>query len=234
VKNFKVKAGEMFAILEAIDVAKNHPAKQILIVSDSLSALKALSKYNFTESLTTIVRNAINDAEQEFTLLWIPSHVGIAGNDKADSLAKNSLTLHPKKWLTKTDALKYCNRKIWQKFQSLWDEEKPENLLKKIKPQITNKKTLNSLNRRDQMIITRLRIGHTRATHKYLFKTDKIKEKCNCNNDLTVDHILNNCKIFEKSRKKFKINVNTLKSDNSKDLIRIIKYLKEIKLYNDL
>lgn len=53
--------------------------------------------------------------------------------------------------------------------------------------------TWDTLNRREQAVITRLRIGHTRLTHTHLI-TKENPPLCNtCDTQITVEHILNIC-----------------------------------------
>ena len=66
--------------------------KLILIISDSKSALGGLkdiqSKNNIVIKIRTILTETFNT---NCSFLWVPSHLSIEGNEKADILAKNSL-----------------------------------------------------------------------------------------------------------------------------------------------
>jgi hypothetical protein len=119
-------------------------------------------------------------------------------------------------------------------FDKYWKEQPRNNILKTSKKDTKKSLELSSLKRKDAIIITRLRIGHTRLTHKYLFTRMKQKEKCHCNEDLTVKHILADCKYFENIRNKHNVNITDLKSKNKKNLMKIINYLKEIQLYEEI
>ena len=73
--------------------------KKILICSDSLSAAEALesqksntSRPDLTQRIHKISQTLKTQYNMSLTLLWIPSHVGILGNEKADSLAKKALS----------------------------------------------------------------------------------------------------------------------------------------------
>uniref|UniRef100_A0ABD2XQX7 RNase H type-1 domain-containing protein n=1 Tax=Trichogramma kaykai TaxID=54128 RepID=A0ABD2XQX7_9HYME len=64
-----------------------------LIFSDSESALKALSSFQCNSPLISKLRLKLFIADKNninVVLQWIPSHVGILGNEKADTMAKEA------------------------------------------------------------------------------------------------------------------------------------------------
>ena len=79
-------------------------------------------------------------------------------------------------------------RDVWQ---AKWDEC-CSNKLHSVKPRL-GYCSVTHLSRRDAVILRRLRIGHTRVTHKYLLSGDSqpLCNKCKCS--LTVKHILLEC-----------------------------------------
>ena len=48
---------------------------------------------NARHYLITLIREMLCNQEGKIVLEWIPGHIGIAGNERADTLAKESLTL---------------------------------------------------------------------------------------------------------------------------------------------
>ncbi|KAF0758288.1 Uncharacterized protein FWK35_00021495 [Aphis craccivora] len=92
------------------------------------------------------------------------------------------------------------------------------------------------LNRKDETIINRFRIGHTFATltHNYLMarKDPPICETCGV--EFTVKHIIIDCSKYADSRSKHSILYQlseTLQPDLQSN-INIVNFLKETKLYN--
>ena len=85
-------------------------------------------------SLITLIREMLCNQELKIILEWIPGHVGIAGNEKADTPAKESVTL----LITSNIpvALPDCLRKISRYFkntwQTMWYQGKSKHL--QIKP----------------------------------------------------------------------------------------------------
>ena len=87
---------ELYALLLAIDVVRRSKEKNFVIFSDSKSSLQSINGFNldsdlvekFLKDYTVLTKNGKN-----IILCWIPSHVGIFGNEKADAAAKSALSL---------------------------------------------------------------------------------------------------------------------------------------------
>ena len=85
---------ELAAIKLAIDHAHTCHNLNILINTDSRTAIASLCKQdsensNLTHSITATAK-AIHNAGRLICVNWVPSHVGISGNEKADLLAKQA------------------------------------------------------------------------------------------------------------------------------------------------
>ena len=113
-------------------------------------------------------------------------------------------------------------------------DTKSQSKLKEIKPTIKPWKQLNT-NRKNQVKIDRLRLGHTKITHSYLFSAEvqPICEKCN--KTLTVEHVLLKCTLYDQER-----NSNNLPNDlkimlsENCNTYSIVNYLKQTQLYYKL
>ena len=133
---------------------------------------------------------------------WLPSHVGIRGNEAADVKAKDSLDLHTSNLkLLCTDFKPFINRYILSKWQRSWDRA-TFNKLHEIKPVLGKSIIYRSL-RREEMILTRLRIGHTRLAHSYLLIREDQPLCISCNKPFTVKHFLIDYIKFSHVRRQF-------------------------------
>ena len=99
---------------------------------------------------------------------------------------------------------------------------------------------MNCLKRKDEVVLHRIRIGHTRLTHSYLMEDpNKAQPECfYCDSDLiSVKHLLLECSHFINIRKAH-FEIERVVVDNLKDLFEkislkeIILFLKEANLYN--
>jgi len=94
-KGSSVFSSELLAIGKALEhvYAKDNPPPEIYILSDSKAAISAITslKLIFNPHCLSILNNieCLQAVGSRVTLVWIPSHVGIVGNEKADSLAAN-------------------------------------------------------------------------------------------------------------------------------------------------
>ena len=113
-------------------------------------------------------------------------------------------------------------------------EQVDDNKLRVIKDNTRNWDNLHLLTRRESVIITRLRIGHTLITHKHLFDKTNL-ELCICGEMLMVPHIMESCNRLAAQRKKY--NIHNLKSLANNDIINlsnILEFLKRINIYNQI
>lgn len=84
------------------------------------------------------------------------------------------------------------------------------------------------------MVITRLRIGHTRLTSQYMLRGENQPVCENCRLPLTVKHILEECRKYSQifSRHNLPRNIKELLSANPVINRKLIELCKEANLYN--
>jgi len=98
-------------------------------------------------------------------LCWIPSHVNIPGNEKADCAAESALSLPITNMrFPACDLAPHASNVCLKEWQDIWDACQG-NKLYAIYPNVGCYQYKSSLSRRDAVLINRLRIGHTRLTH---------------------------------------------------------------------
>ena len=118
---------ELYAVLLSIDVVRRSKEKNFVIFSDCMSSLLSISGFNldsdlvqkFLKDYTILSTNGKN-----VILCWIPSHVGILGNEKADAAAaaKSALSLlvtHMK--LPATGMYPRITKLIFDEWQEVWN-----------------------------------------------------------------------------------------------------------------
>ena len=209
---------------------------KFLIFSDSLSVLKAL---NHTSSRNSQIQKLLEKHHEitkskEILFCWLPSHTDITGNEAADRKAKESLKLNMSTFEIPFNNFKpFINTYILSEWQKSWDTA-TFNKLHAIKPVIRNNPSAIRNIRREDVVITRLRIGHTRFTHSYLLNREEQPFCIVCNQYITVNHILTDCIDFSEDRNRY-FQVTDLKQlfqDVSVD--SILSFLKDINLFNKL
>ena len=166
---------EAKAIDLALDViADCETSNKFVIFSDSLSVLKSLDHTSSKNPQIQKLLEKHHDLSEsnERVYCWIPSHIGINGNENVDQIAKNSLNLHPTNFLLPFSNFKpFINRYIVNKWQLLWKNSVGK--LFEIKPVIGQSQPVIRIVRQEEVVLARLRIGHTRITHSYLLKREE-------------------------------------------------------------
>ena len=96
--NSSIFTAEAKTVDLALDFIRNCDTNnKFLIFSNSLSVFKAM---NHTSSKNPQIQKLLEKchellANKENVLCWIPSHIGILGNDMVEQQAKTSLSLEP-------------------------------------------------------------------------------------------------------------------------------------------
>ncbi|KFM63368.1 hypothetical protein X975_09894, partial [Stegodyphus mimosarum] len=161
-----------------------------------MSALMSLENYAHCSHpiVTRILKlnHTLKNRRYQVLYSWIPGHVAISRNGLVDIAAKTATTMcNPQ--IPLADIKEFVKSKILSKWQRQWDD-KVYNKLRNVKPAIEYWPCM--ANRREDALLTRLRIGHRRL------KGEKNPRCTNCNADLTVRHILVECQTFNYFRQK--------------------------------
>ena len=119
---------------------------------------------------------------------------------------------------------------ILKQWQSSWSLE-TQNKLHAIEPKVNITKSYR-LPRHDEIIIHRLRIGHTFLTHGHLLKRDNPPQCSACQTQLTVEHVLLHCPTWNAIRANHFTVTNLLDLFNQVTPRCIIDFIKEIGFYH--
>jgi ribonuclease HI len=91
-KNATVFQTEIYTILQCAyeNIRRAYRNKRFLIFSDSQAVLKALNGTKVTSRLVAECLDALSALADinKVTLIWVPGHRGICGNEQADKLAR--------------------------------------------------------------------------------------------------------------------------------------------------
>jgi len=204
---FSIYSAELYAIkLALLHIPETHYHSHILF-SDSMSSLQAIASKRIEHPIILdifIHYNNLLSKNHNLIFCWIPSHTGIKGNSHADQEAKLALnsTVKPLP-IPASDLKPYINQYISSEWQKLWNSF-PNNKLYQSHPTINSISPLpSSFSRKDQTIINRLRIGHSRLTHLHLITKESPPLCSNCSCLLSIEHILCHCQAYQPIRCKY-------------------------------
>ena len=168
--------------------------------------------------------------------IWVPAHVGVEGNEQVDILAKQTLRITQVDMqvpLSKAEVKSFIKKYTQSTWQEYWDISETGRHGRKV-----------GFKRREENIITRLRIGHTGLNHT-LHKIGKHPTgNCtHCNQPETVEHVLLHCKKYDTQRKNLSQSLRKAKHHDfsltgllgksaGKIQYDIVKFIKETELDN--
>lgn len=233
-----IYSGELFAILQAIKYAAHEDIHNTLILTDSLSSLQGIQLIYSDHPLTRLIKeyvHTIREKSRRLDFMWVPSHVGISGNERVDKIARETMnepTFQKQEGVPYTDLKKYMKYVVSNYWSSVWAESGMK--LKEIKDDIKPWRNIPS-QRRHQIIITRLRTGHTKYTHEHLLKGEEDKICDMCQVPMSVKHFMVECPRFAEQRQTYSISAD-LKSTLGVycNFENTIGFLSEIGLVNKM
>ena len=199
-------AAECMAMSKALDWIQQHPTTCV-IISDSMSMLQALKSNDWKncDHLVREIKDKLDKIDSKTTLLWVPSHCDIPGNERADHLANQGTKMDQKEIEISEKIVKArIRRRKWEvhhdRAKSIYqDRRKPKYEMEKNWP------------RKIRTLYNRLRTGHAKelAYYRYLIEKEDHPE-CQCGEEKeTTEHILCRCKLLNDERMKHDLSNTT-------------------------
>ena len=197
--HISVYTSELIAINEALDYISNKDYSNVVILSDSLSALQSLvTKTSSRPDILNEILVRVHQLQRRHIrvhLEWIPAHVGIIGNETVDSLAKESTNhseIECNTQLGVTEAYTLIRQFINQKRSEKYNNT--SLFIRQLKPNPTVTPIRYSNNVYWDKVFTRLRLGTTLLNGEigqYIFKQGP---QCSCGHSKeTVEHFIMEC-----------------------------------------
>jgi ribonuclease HI len=185
---------EIFAIVMALYFIEQNGHKNWVICSDSKSALLAIERDSLSsrEDLVRCAAKSLSDTKKQgkgVVLQWVPAHVGIPGNERADRAAKKAskglnaavVDLLPSYEDIKSQIIKAA----WQLRKDTFIEQYRDKEL--VIKDLPNKGRLDlpPVHTTIAQLIHRIRCNH--------WKCKYTKRLCICGNQICFKHILFEC-----------------------------------------
>ena len=163
-----------------------------------MSCLQAIEGEDTEDPFICHIMNLLwllSDKGTRVYFCWIPSHCGIEGNERVDQLAKETLDqdIDPVPSIHYTDLKPQVYSYIQQLVQTKWDVAVHGKDLYLVKPTLGPPKKYQHLTRAEEVVITRLRIGHTMPTKYHILSWGPPTAYHHCGQTLRINHMLLEC-----------------------------------------
>ena len=213
--HYNVYGAELTAINLGISQLRNHRDKSY-IFTDSQTACASLQKprRQSGQSIIAPILDQIDHnptLQRKLTIVWIPGHMDIDGNERADMEAKHAAMTSTAGDTFKYSPLKSCRvQQIKAMAKKQWSKEWLENTktahhLRRIQTKQGTKIYNNMVNRASCAQLAQLRTGHC-GLNKYLHRFGKRDSPtCGCGHGVeTVEHFLLECRKYCGPRKELR------------------------------
>ena len=199
-----IYTAELIAIQQALNYIDTDISSRYIIFSDSLGVVRSIetgesrSRINLIDEIRTKIIELMKEGK-EIEVHWLPSHVGVHGNEEADKLAKEALnhdTVDVPLRRDLHDVYTEVDEITMTRWQQQWDDGDKGRHYHRIEQRVSRKiKYSERLNRRKETMITRMRLGKCRLN--FYLKTMNIHPSGKCDTcsgcDETIEHFLTEC-----------------------------------------
>jgi ribonuclease HI len=203
-----VFTAESLAMREALREAIKLTSSDVVIFTDSLSLVNALqSNFNAHANnyLICDIKKLLfiaNSKEITVSIVWIPSHIGISGNEKVDLLAKEACScgiLPPYFAPTIDDCINFSENTLRAEWNAAFAASPLGSNYKQIQPTIPSKPWYHGmkLSKLTISLISRLRLGHCIIASHLARINILFSSMCECEEEEeTANHIFFNCSLL--------------------------------------
>ena len=193
--------GESVAALKALEWIQEKGFRECLIITDSKSLQDALKKNDWrdTDPWLKKIKTLLVSLECIVTILWIPSHIKIHGNDRADELAAAG-TRMDQKLIPVTQSI------VKAKIKAQKWEVTHERAIKIYGTRRSPRFDIESKWPRDvRRKFQQLRTDHCKELryYRYLIEKDDFPYcECGTGEEQTLEHVLCRCPALEERRQR--------------------------------
>lgn len=241
-----IMLAELHGIHESLRLAYLSRIAEPVILTDSINSCFIINKSKFAYKLYPVVKHIIMLAKHlKAVIQWIPSHINIDGNEKADEMAKKVLTENLLvenicNKLTDKDFINESKHKFFENFQTWYSTLSIQKgkLTYSIMPVVEDTPWYKKSSLPTEIIkmINRILSNHA-YTPKFL-KLIKVSDTdicINCNVTEDVEHIIFNCPKYSDARIKLNMsdcnNILQLKQKFKTDFInKLANFIKDTKI----
>jgi hypothetical protein len=182
----------------------------IVICSDSQSALQIIKNgktddCGFMHSIYSILCHIYSVTNLETSFQWVPSHCDIYGNETADRLAAAAHLNLQQPIADVPPSFGYLKKELMQcinaKYETHWRLFSCTTHLGLIKDKFVSWHHIFLSDRRSDVVIARLRLGHT-CLKGHLYRIG-LADSPNCSNSSVIEtpqHLLIDCPLYSRAR----------------------------------
>lgn len=242
-----IYTAELKAILVAVAYMVRYRRPVYTIYTDSRSAIQDISNPFSAHPMTKQIHmwlNLLKSRGKRVVFCWVPSHVDVVGNETADRAAREKITpteINIDYPLPYKDYFPYFQSHLKKKWNDEWRNIR-SNKLRVVKPTVQKWRTSYHQNRLIEVLMARIRIGHTRLTHGHLLCGGEAPLCEECIVPLTIVHIFVECpELIEQRRTCFGagdpdviVDLTHILRDEEEAVERVMRFLNLIEMTHSL